>query len=62
MKENQHYQHKKHVDSAEEWKQRTLMAAANRRKFGKLMNVLLWVVALIVVGACVFAYFLDGKI
>lgn len=62
MKGNQHHQHKEHIDSSEEWKQHSLMAAANRKKMAKLMNLLLWGIALIVVGACVFAYFLDGKI
>lgn len=56
-KKKQH--HHEHIDESEKWKRQTLTSAKNRKKFAEIMSVVLWVAAAVVIGACVFAYFID---
>lgn len=50
---------KEHLDESEIWKRKTLTSAENRKKFANLMNMIMWLAALLVVLACVYAYFFD---
>lgn len=62
MREKGNHNHKRHVDSSEEWKNKSLTAAKNRKRFARFMNILLSILAALVVLACIYAYFFDGKL
>ena len=48
------------VDDSEVWKQKTLTSAANRKRFSKFMSAFMWIVAILVILACVYAYMIDS--
>lgn len=35
------------------------MAAKNRKRFAKIMQVVLYALAILIIAACIFAYFFD---
>lgn len=59
VSDKKHHHHHEHIDSSEEWKRKSLTSAKNRKKFARWANVALLILALIVIAACVWAYFFD---
>lgn len=59
VSERKHHHHREHIDDSEVWKRKSLTSAKNREKFARWTNVVLVVMALIVLAACVYAYFID---
>lgn len=47
------------TDESEVFKHKSFMAAKNRKKFAKVMQIVLYVMAVFVIVACIFAYFID---
>lgn len=51
--------HHRHVDDSEVWKQKSLLSAKRRKEFARYMYIIMWIAVILVVGACVWAYFFD---
>lgn len=47
------------TDESEVFKHKSFMAAKNRKKFAKITQWVLYILALFVIVACIFAYFID---
>lgn len=45
------------TDESEVFKHKSLTAAKNRKKFSKIMQWALYIMAILIAAACVFAYF-----
>lgn len=54
---NKHRHH--HVDESEKFKLKSLMVRKNRKKISSITYIIMWVVAVIVIAAIIFAYYLD---
>lgn len=48
------------TDESEVFKRKSLTAAKNRKKFSKIMQWALYIMAILIAAACVFAYFFDA--
>lgn len=44
---------------SEVFKHKSFMATKNRKRFAKIMKVVLYALAIFIIAACIFAYFFD---
>ena len=49
----------KHVDTSEVFKHKSLMAAKNRKKMAEVLRNVLICIAVLIVAACIFTYFVG---
>ena len=47
------------TDESEVFKHKSFMAAKNRKRFAKIMKVVLYALAIFIIATCIFAYFFD---
>ena len=56
---NGHHHDNRHSDESEVFKRKSLSSQKNRKKMAKILQWVLYVVAILVVAACVFTFFVG---